>query len=244
MPPKSNTRSNDLNNEDPDLSTMIKEVLSSQKRIEENQGKMEERLDSMLNNIRDIQSKQVDTDSSILNLMRNQNMAEQHTRNFSVRVFNFPIPADSMNDCVKTSKLLYSTLFVPILKIAVSEGDIESVPSLLNVIEYAHVLPSRGSGGIKVDPIIVRLQSRLLRNLLFKYKSKYFKSNPSCKCSIFEDLTSHNFKLLKSMQDDESVLRAWSVGGRCKFIRKSNPEKIMTAVIPFSTPSGPLSPGM
>ncbi len=69
MPPKLNTRSNDLNNEDPDLSTMIKEVLSSQKRIEENQGKMEERLDSMLNNIRDIQSKQVDTDSSILNLM-------------------------------------------------------------------------------------------------------------------------------------------------------------------------------
>jgi len=161
-----------------------------------------------------------------------------------VRVFNFPIPADSTNNCVKTSKLLYSALFVPILKIAVSEGDLESIPSLLNVIEYAHVLPSRGSGDGKIDPIVVRLQCRLLRNLLFKYKSKYFKTNTSCKYSIFEDLTSLNFKLLKSLQDDESVLRAWSVGGRCKFIKKSNPEKIISADIPFSSPTGQLlAPG-
>ena len=228
------------------ISSMLAEVLSSQKRMEasqlvlqekilrmeSSQEKIHNRVDSIYANIQDIQAKQTTTDKTVLLLQKKSNLAEQHTRGFSLRIFNLFIPVEISKDSLETSKLVYANLLAPILNIAVGKGRIDYIPPLLELIDYAHVLPSKVSNS--TPPVIVRLKSRLLRDQIFKCKPEYYRSNPSCKSSIFEDLTSDNFKQLRSIQADDKVLKAWTQGGRCKFINKSNPTKVLTADPPYS----------
>ena len=228
------------------ISAMLKEVLSSQKRIETSQGDLHERMlrmetsqekihnsiDSILTNFKVLEKKQVETDKSVQLLLKKSNMSEQHSRNFSMRIFNLDLPTESSKDCLETAKMVYSTLLAPILGIAVEKGSLDLIPPVLDLIDYAHVLPVKSTNG--KPPVIVRLKSRLLRDQIFKYKPVYYRTNPNCSTSIFEDLTADNFKQLKMLQADENILKAWTRGGQCKFIYKSNPNKVMTADLPFS----------
>lgn len=230
MPPKKSAKP-DTDDETEDLAGLIKEVLSSQKRMEKNQTNMQDQLNSLLDGFKKMKTGLSEAEHNIENLLMKTNMIEQHSRNFTVRVFNMNLSTETASDCVKTSKQIYNELFRPILELAVESGELDRVPELLGTIEYSHILPAKGTS---VNPVIVRLQSRILRSLLFKYKARYYKSHPEVKSSIYEDLTVANYKLLKSRQDDPTVLRAWTSSGRVKFVLKSNPDCVLSADPPYS----------
>lgn len=230
MPPKKNTKTGSEEEETEDLASLLKEVISSQRRMEKNQNSMQDQLNTLLVGFDKIKTGLSAAERDIVNLQKKTNMIEQHSRNFTVRVFNLKIQPDSAKDCVKTSNLVYRELIQPILQLAVDSGELPRVPDLLDTVEYSHILPAKGN---KEDAIIVRFQSRILRALIFKYKSKYYKAHPEAKSSIFEDLTVPNFKLLKSLQEDVTVHRAWSTGGKVKYVLKSNQNQVLSAD-PFS----------
>ena len=200
---------------EPTVLELLHDIRSRLEKIETDNEKF---LNSVLNT-----NKRVDKIESSVNQL------EQHSRNCSIRLFNLTLSNEDAKSALKTSKAVYKVLS-PILQCAVEDGELDEVPSIFRLIEYAHTLPTKGDGPC---PIIVRFQSRIYRSLIFSFKKDYFKRNPSCKVSIFEDLTTSNFKLLKSLQQDDRVLAAWTAGGRCKYRLKSAPDSVKSADSPL-----------
>jgi len=149
------------------------------------------------------------------------NEREQHSRNSSVRVSGFKLP-DESKDPMSVALHIYNSLLKPILDLAVESKSISSVPPMVQLIEFAHCLPSKQDPA----PIIIRFQTRLLRQLVFKFKKPYFTKKKISGLFISEDLTALNFKYLRDLKNNDKVLKAWSINGKLKFILKENPDSV------------------
>ena len=80
--------------------------------------------------------------------------------------------------------------------------------------------PKKASGS---TPIIVKLHSRLMRQLIFRHKKEFFSAQRNIEgCFISEDLTAESYRLLKDLKPNPLVLKAWSLNGRLKYISKSD----------------------
>jgi len=197
---------------------------------------MDAKLDKMAASISNLEEDKKEIRNEISSLRRAVNDREQHARNFSVRIFGLSLTQDISADAMKTSKAVFNELIRPILNLAVKDKVLDSVPALLDVIEYSHILPvsskSEKSAKPASNPIIVRFHSRLLRQLIFKYK-KGFLTDSNTKSSlqtvrIVEDLTVANFKKLKELHECKSVEKAWSIGGKLKFTLVNSKNKVHT----------------
>ena len=129
------------------------------------------------------------------------NDIEQHQRSHSVRIFNLSLPSDSPTDPLTVSQHVYSAIS-PILKIALDNNSLPSMPSLIDTIDIAHTLPSRNDS---TPPIIARFCSKLIRLAVMKSKRSYFSSNPTLKFSITDNLTHKNSLLLKQTKERSDV---------------------------------------
>ena len=114
------------------------------------------------------------------------NNREKHQCNSSIRIFGLEINDSDAKDPISTSGVIYNKLLKPVLELAVKDETLDKIPNMLELIEYAHVLPSRKipSTGKKISPIICRFQSRLMRSIIFRYKKQFLSSSPTMK-SIF-----------------------------------------------------------
>ena len=176
-------------------------------------------------------------DKDILALKNHVNSMDQYNRSWSVRIFNLPIPEPDANNNFKVAAYAYDRVLLPILLGAVAEGDISDVPSCMQLLERAHVLPSKGD---KTASVICRFMNRDYRALVFKHKRKYqprdtnqpptsrrAKNAPASPPGrylfpIYEDLTRPTMNKLRALSAHNSVVSAWTTHGVIKYKLKDD----------------------
>jgi len=145
------------------------------------------------------------------------NSIEQHQRNYSIRINNLQLPDNISQDPRKVRDHVFETALAPILRGAVEQGDLPTMPGP-SIIELAHILPGPDN---KAKPIIARFVSRLDRALVFKHKKQYApKETTNRKRLLFpfyEDLTRDSFSLMRRLNADDRTESAWSVRGQIKY---------------------------
>jgi hypothetical protein len=159
------------------------------------------------------------------------NHLEQHHRSWSIRAVGIPIPSADENDNSKVRDHLYEKLLKPILVGAVEQNLLPRVLIASEILERAHILPSKRDGP---KPIIARFYCREIRALVFKLKKQYAprahttndtrsrrngsQSTPGKLIyQIFDDLTKTNFLKMKAIGDDNRVEQCWAANGQLKF---------------------------
>ena len=160
------------------------------------------------------------------------NHLEQHHRSWSVRVTGLNIPTADETDSNRVKHHLYEQLLKPILLGAVSKKILPTLPTESEIIERAHVLPSKNN---KINPVIARFYCRDMRALIFKLKKEFAPREQTgaatrssstgdgpqrparLRCQIYDDLTRVNFQKMKAIGDDKRVDSCWSANGQLKF---------------------------
>jgi hypothetical protein len=169
------------------------------------------------------------------------NNLEQHHRSWSIRVVGLKIPTAEENNNEAVKHHLYNKLLKPILVGAVQKNIISSVPPVEEVLERAHILPSKKDGP---KPIIARFYCREIRALIFKLKKEFApkeETGPTTRrqgsdqqqqqqqqqqnqrartrfmYQIFDDLTRANFSKMRAISNDSRVDQCWAVNGQLRF---------------------------
>jgi hypothetical protein len=189
-----------------------------------------------------LETQEIGKKEEIEKLTNEINDAEQHQRNFSVRIQGLAVPKDLKGESFLNH--IYEKAIKPALDFAKIKGELDTVPERDKVIEYGHVLPSKKPrSGPPI--IIVRFMSRvyLMKVLHFSYPAlnpfdasdhgwvippEYNLLDPGqgvqqlSKIQINGDLTYQNAKLLKTLRDKakmkDGITKAWrSYNGKIKY---------------------------
>jgi regulator of replication initiation timing len=160
------------------------------------------------------------------------NNLEQHHRSWSIRVVGMKIPTSEESDNEAVKRHLYSKLLKPILAGAVQKGLLSEIPSAEEVLERAHILPTKKDGA---KPIIARFYCREIRALIFKLKKEFAPKEDNAATmttrrqgsdqrprarflyQVFDDLTRANFSKMRAISDDSRVDQCWAVNGQLRF---------------------------
>ena len=189
------------------------------KNIEDKFTKLDLKLELALKKHEDIEERVLQSESNI-------KWIQQRERGNNVRVLGLELPATDKQNAFSTAEKVYGILVKPILELAHEDKAIPEVPSLIQVFDACHILPSKKD---EVPALHIRFQSKLVRELMFQYKAAFFKST-KLSCSVFEDLCPSLRELLKKTKERQDVERVWSRGGRIKYKVKGSSE-IHTAKI-------------
>ena len=166
------------------------------------------------------------TDKKVRQLNLEVNHLGQRERGKNIRITGLKL--SNPKSALSTSLDVYNAL-LPIIKQAINDEECQiAVPSFLDTIDYCHKLPTKDEN--EIPPLHCRLRSKLVRELIFIHKGKYFKSTHQ-KFSIMEDLTPQNRILLRATKDRADVERAWVRNGVIKYRLKANPDVVHTAKI-------------
>ena len=131
-------------------------------------------------------------------------------------------------------KVVHQEVLLPIFRGALQKGLLHSIPSPDQVLETAHILPTKPD---QTPPIIARFYSRNIKALIFRLKREFSTkipspSAPSSSSSsqtrarpplskpahpFFEDLTTANFRKMRAIANDTRVMACWSVAGTLRF---------------------------
>lgn len=202
-------------------------VISLKESLEEKLDGLVERFDSLTKSLNDVKMENTKMEKTVRNLSSLVNDREQHSRNSSIRVSGIPISEETARDAIATSKLIYDSLLHPILSLAVNEEIIPSVPSLFQLVEHCHIIPSRKQDSSKpaepASTVIVRFQSRLIRQLVFKFKKTYLDVPDRRHIFIAEDLTKVNYIKLMEIKKNPNTSAAWSRAGKIFYTSKNEP---------------------
>lgn len=174
-------------------------------------------------------------DLQIEGLIAQLNHLEQHHRSWSIRVHGLQLRENEESDNRAVGRKLFEEVLQPILAGAIENGDLYDMPNADDVIEQAHVLPSKNSrdGQPLPKPIIARFYSRRLRGLIFKHKREFCLRNRAAVLdrpgalgkplyAIFEDLTKINFNKMRALANHANVAAAWTVAGQIRFKLKDS----------------------
>jgi hypothetical protein len=216
--------------------SMLKEhgelLVDTRKMLADNQAK----VSVLENKVSTLESTVVKLESDVLVLKEASNFREQQLKLCTVRVHGLPVTDEELaaTDGGKTlAAKVYGRILKPILNAAKAKGDISSVPHCANAIEECY-RAGRPSKTGKPVPIVVKVANRHLRLAIFKNKRintpqplDAEKNEHIKRFSVVEDLTGPTFKLLKLLQSNNSVARAWSVEGNIRFTLSSNPDRIV-----------------
>jgi outer membrane murein-binding lipoprotein Lpp len=160
-------------------------------------------------------------DDTIQHLTDQLNKCDQDARSKSLRIVGLPVNTSSAPDVVVDA--VYQQILQPVLQAAIGKGEIKenAIPDKPFLIDNAFVIPTKKGSS---PPVIVKLASQFVRNLVFRYKNEALPKalNPEthkerCKFAIFEDLSPGNHALLRSFIEDKRVKSAWSYNGQIKF---------------------------
>lgn len=183
-------------------------------------------------------------DREIAALKSVSNSNQQLLKMTTIRIIGYPISAAETAASLPTTYLrdtVFNRLLLPILTAAASAKFLSSVPPPADTITRIF-RAGRATAGSPPPPIIVVLSSLTIRQAIFYYKAKNLPSpNPSertdggKKFLIVEDLTRDVHRLLKSMQGDERIARAWTVEGQIRFTRVNEDKvnRVTNIYLPF-----------
>jgi hypothetical protein len=190
---------------------------------------LETKIDSLESTIQKLVSenddlrKQVESrDEVIMQLTEKTNRLDQASRSTSLRILGLPITASTTP--AEVPSIIHREILTPIFEAAKANGD---APPDLRIsaffaIANCFVIPSKKNASS--SPVIVKLASESLRNLVFKYKKSTLPTvtDPSSNrvrpaYSIFEDLSPANFAHFRAIADDYRVKSAWTYNGQTRF---------------------------
>ena len=147
-------------------------------------------------------------EEEIQSLNHRLNELEQYTHGSSIRLLNVPLTSDEEQNNSAVADKLYTLVLLPLLEGAVESGAITNIPMRDQLIEKAHILPSK-SGEHKL--IIARFYNQELRAVCFQHKKDYAsrvqassaterdKERAGSYCfPFYEDLTKANFTMMCS----------------------------------------------
>ena len=166
-------------------------------------------------------------DDQILELKSRINAVEQHSRSSCIRIFKLEIDGDE-KDPVQVAEQVYHKILAPILKGAVDMKKLRYLPTAVQCIITAHILPSKDG---KTKPILVRLVNAHMRSLIIQLKKDFAPKSeittpssssistkpPPQLYPIFEDMTRDAFQLMRALSSHEQVHSCWCYGGQLRF---------------------------
>ena len=135
-------------------------------------------------------------------------------------------------------KKAYNRLIKPILNEAKLKGEIETVPAWYNVLEKGHKLrqskKAKETNPKAPPPIIIRFSSKYMTSTVLRNKKKSIPTPTLAEVTetgvkvfrIAEDLTVHNFFLLRNMWDDARVENARTIDGRIRYTKAGETDVI------------------
>jgi hypothetical protein len=183
-----------------------------------------------------LEGKVLSLESDLLSLKEVTNNREQVSKLCSIRVHGLPVTDDELaaTDGGKSLGIrVYDRVLKPILAAAKAKGDISSVPHCSNVVEecYRSGRPTKSG---KPAPIVVKIANKNLRLAILRNKRSNIplpleteRTEFVKRFSVVEDLTGPTFRLLKLLQEQDSVARAWTVEGKIRFVLSSNPNNVL-----------------
>jgi hypothetical protein len=183
-----------------------------------------------------LEHKVASLETEILSLKEVSNNREQAAKLCSVRIHGFPVSDEELaaTDGGKTlGTKVYERLIKPILTAARTKGDIQSVPHFANAVEDCFRAGRPTKTG-KPAPLILRFNNKNIRLAVLRNKRTNMpaladseRSEFIKRFSIVEDLTTSTYKMLKALQDHESVSKVWTVEGKIRLTTTSNPNVIV-----------------
>jgi hypothetical protein len=186
----------------------------------------------------DLKSDLSNSYDEVKSLKTKLNNLEQHHRSWSIRVVGVKIPTADETDNEAVKNHLYAKLIRPILAGAVQKGLLAAIPSAEEVLERAHILPTKKQGP---KPIIARFYCREIRALVFKIRKEFApkETAPATRSQgnderpktrylyqVYDDLTRANFHKMRAISNDDRVDQCWAVNGQLKLRLKDSQEII------------------
>lgn len=189
------------------------------------------------------------------------NIREQRERNPTVRWFNCKVTDSAKKSSIILTNELYDTFLSKIFERAKEDGLVQDVPKPTEILEYAHILPSKKRDHKPTrylppgapqptqqdstpfeDTLITKFTSRNYKYIVHKYKKEILAEinkdkDKNKKIEIYDDLTKVNLdclRFLKSDANSQIVEKAFVLSGKIKYVLKSNTQKLLTVVNPFA----------
>jgi hypothetical protein len=170
-----------------------------------------------------------------------------------VGIFNIPLTEDEEKDGTITRDKACDLAFLPILQGALESGEISSIPTAEELLEVAHVLPSK-PGSTK--PVTARFYNRHLRTLCLRRKRDFATRSPRKPAEagsatrtssggspvgsedggrysfpFYEDLTRAAFHKMRALNSNSWVQSCWSISGQLRIkLANSNTVKQVQSV--------------
>jgi hypothetical protein len=174
------------------------------------------------------------------------NRVDQDSKACIIRVSGLSISDTEMNQHgfeKAIIKKVYDRVVKPILSVAKNNGDIDSVPNMLNVLEQGYIANRGGKDkqGRPLPPVLaVRFTNRFLRNTVMRLRRDNMPSPSDAERAagisryyINEDLTPETAKKVKELRNCEQVERVWTIDGRIRFTKVGDSNSIIKLSSPF-----------
>jgi FtsZ-binding cell division protein ZapB len=188
MPPKNSKKPVPSDSGDEDsLKDMIRDMAAQLSSLNQKMDKIDsiesevKGLKILLNDLKS-ENKQLKTEAreaerklSDMNVKNNAlenriNNLEQYNRSWSARAMNIPLTEQEESDNSAVAAKVYDLLLLPILNGAVERKLLQSVPTVDQILETAHILPGKAG---HPKPVIMRFFNRNVKETIFKLKKFY-----------------------------------------------------------------------
>jgi hypothetical protein len=174
-------------------------------------------------------------EKEIRQLKDRANAAAQVTKANAIRLIGYPA-SDEETKTTDGGKAftarIYDKILKPILAIAKAKGDIPSIPTLANTVESVYRAGKIGPG-THTPPIVINFINKAARLAVLRNKRNNIpmpteeeKNLGAKRFIIAEDLTGPTFKMLRLLQGDDRVSKAWTADGNIRFVLAAEPNVI------------------
>jgi len=162
-------------------------------------------------------------DVKIEQLTSHVNKLDQAARATSLRILGLPIAASTPSAAIP--EIVYKEIVRPCLEAAIAKDEISAQ---LLALPYQLIIANVFSLPAKKDnpscPVILKLSSELLRNVIFRHKKDSLpkltdlsSNRVRNQYSVFEDLSPSNHAAFRTFSEDPRVKSAWTYSGQIRF---------------------------
>ncbi len=181
------------------------------------------KIQSLMNENAALRQDVAERDATIEQLTSHVNKLDQAARATSLRILGLPVNSSTPSSALPD--IVFKEVILPCLEAASSKGEISAQLSTLPiqlVISNVFALPAKKDH--PSCPVILKLSSELIRNLIFRFKKDALPKITDLsshrvrnKYSVFEDLSPSNHTIFRSFSEDPRVRSAWTYSGQVRF---------------------------
>jgi vacuolar-type H+-ATPase subunit I/STV1 len=225
-----------------DLHQSLQLLISSVTNLTTKVEAVEQRLIAM----EQLQTKVNSLEKDVNNIKTIVNNVDQDARACVIRVSGLSVSdADMEQHGYEKAiiKRVYDRIVKPILNVAKNNSIIDSVPTMLNVIEQGYIASKSviDKQGRTLPPVLaVRFTNRFLRNTVLRLRRENMPSPSDAEKAagvtryyINEDLTSDVARKAKELRGSSLVERVWTVDGKIRFVLISDKNTVIRLSSPY-----------